>query len=77
MFSISHGPDGSFRLDIHSSPGDLDPVDARRLRAVLFALARELDEERGSENDGSRPDDSNETRPDTFRSERKAPGPVD
>lgn len=72
MFSISHGPEGSFRLEIHSSPGDLDPVDARRLRAVLTALARELDLERGSGDDGSDPEDADETRPGTFRSERKA-----
>lgn len=43
MFSISHDSDGSFRLEIHGSPSDLEARDARRLRAVLLKLAREVD----------------------------------
>lgn len=42
MFSISPGPEGSFRLEIHSAPSELDPADARRLRAVLLGLARQV-----------------------------------
>ena len=44
MFSISHPSDGTFRLEIHASPSELDPDDARRLRALLLGLARELSE---------------------------------
>lgn len=44
MFSISSPSDGSFRLDIDASPSELDPVQARRLRAVLEGLVRELNE---------------------------------
>ena len=44
-FSISHGSDGTFRLEIHAvSPSELDPACARRLRAVLTGLAREVEE---------------------------------
>lgn len=53
MFTISHASDGSFRLDIHASPEELDPGDARLLRAVLRALADQIpegvDEDRGTE----------------------------
>lgn len=44
-FSISHGSDGTFHLEIHAaSPAELSPVSARRLRAVLRGLAREVEE---------------------------------
>lgn len=52
MFSISHGPEGSFRLEIHSAPADLDPADAHRLRAVLLGLARQVEPGRGGGDDG-------------------------
>ena len=39
MFSISHPREGTFRLEIHGSPSELDPETARRLRAVLQGLA--------------------------------------
>lgn len=76
MFSISHGPDGSFRLDIHGSPADLEATDARRLRAVLAGLARELDAGRRADVGEPASEDTNETGPATSPSEGKAPGPV-
>ena len=62
MFSISHPVDGTFRLEIHASPSELDGAEARRLRSVLLGLARELEETRedGETDDGpvdERPDD--------------------
>lgn len=44
MFSLSHPVDGTFRLEIHASPSELDGTDSRRLRSVLLGLARELKE---------------------------------
>lgn len=41
-FSLSHPTDGVFRLEIHALPSELDEATARRLRAVLLGLAREL-----------------------------------
>lgn len=32
MFSLSHPVDGTFRLEIHAPPSELDGADARRLR---------------------------------------------
>lgn len=60
MFSISHGPEGSFRLEIHSAPSDLDPADARRLRAVLLGLAREVGAGHGGNNGAHRPSEQRE-----------------
>lgn len=76
MFSISHGPDGSFRLDIHGSPADLEATDARRLRAVLTGLAREIDAGRRADVGDPASDDTNETRPATSPPNGKASGPV-
>ena len=42
MFSISHPSEETFRLEIHGSPSDLDPENARRLRAVLLGLAEQV-----------------------------------
>ena len=53
MFTISHSADGSFRLDIHTAPEEMDPDDARLLRAVLRALADQIPEGIG---DGVPPD---------------------
>lgn len=55
MFSISHPEDGTFRLEIHASPSDLERTDARRLRSVLLGLAREL--EGANEDDPEEPPD--------------------
>lgn len=54
MLSISHSADGSFRLEIHGSPSELSGTGARRLRAVLLGLAREVETAR---DEGERPDD--------------------
>jgi len=77
MFSISHGPDGSFRLDIHGSPADLEATDARRLHAVLTGLARELRAERRADVGGPAAQDTSETRPGNSRSDGKTSGPRD
>lgn len=58
MFSLSHPEDGTFRLDIHAPPSDIDEAEARRLRAVLLGLAREL----GAEADESEADESPDER---------------
>lgn len=66
MFSISHSDDGAFRLEIHGSPSELDPEDARRLRGVLLGLAREVrvSEEDTSSTRSTRPPASAAARPD-------------
>lgn len=43
VFTISHPSEGTFRLEIHASPDEVDPDEARRLRAVLLGLAAELE----------------------------------
>lgn len=44
IFSISPPSDGTFRLEIHGAPSELDPARARRLRSALPGLAGELKE---------------------------------
>lgn len=50
VFTISHPSEGTFRLEIHASPDELDPDEARRLRAVLLGLAAELEREESPSN---------------------------
>ena len=71
MFSISHGPDGSFRLEIHSPPSELDPAEARRLRGVLIGLAREVRPEDGGDGEASRPMVERTERPDDGESDSR------
>ena len=49
VFSLCHPVDGTFRLEIHAPPSELDGTDARRLRSLLLGLARELEETREDE----------------------------
>lgn len=44
MFSISHPREGTFRLEVHAPPSELNGRDARRLQSVLLGLAKKVDE---------------------------------
>lgn len=65
MFSLSHPVDGTFRLEIHASPSEMEDTEASRLRSVLLGLARELKESREGDHsdDGPVDDRALPTRP--------------
>ncbi len=53
MFTIIRRSNGTFRLEIHASPEEMEPEDVRLLRAVLRGLADQIPEptERGASTD--------------------------
>lgn len=56
MFTISHSPEGAFRLEVHAPVSKLNRRDARRLQSVLLGLAEKAEE-------ATREDSSSESHP--------------